>query len=57
MSECRHTKQPTGYLDWHAWAEEMAKTHEQSKCPTCGLWAIWTKRTAVTPRSGTKGTP
>lgn len=37
-----HTPCPEGYIQWHAWAEEMAKTHRQSKCPGCGLYVIWT---------------
>ena len=36
-----HTPSPPGYLDWHAWAERMAKTHKQQRCPECNLWAIW----------------
>lgn len=36
-----HTAGPSGYLAWHAWAERMAKTHEQTKCPGCGFWSIW----------------
>jgi hypothetical protein len=41
--ECpaNHTPRPEGFLAWHHWAEEKAKTHKQVKCPTCGLWAIW----------------
>ena len=35
---------PSGYLQWHAWAERKAKTHTQSKCPGCGLYLIWTRR-------------
>jgi len=42
---CKHTKCPTGYLQWHAWAECMMKTHTQKRCPNCGLWAIWVKKT------------
>lgn len=41
-----HTPEPTGYVAWHVWAEEMAKTHKQSRCPGCGLWAIWTPKEA-----------
>lgn len=37
----KHTADPSGYLQWHAWAEKMAKTHDQIRCPTCGFWAIW----------------
>lgn len=36
-----HTPSPRGYLQWHAWAERIAKTHEQVRCPDCGLYAIW----------------
>ena len=37
----KHTPCPGGYLNWHAWAEKKAKTHDQLQCPTCGFWAIW----------------
>jgi hypothetical protein len=30
--------EPSGYLPWHDWAEEKAKTHKQTRCPTCGLY-------------------
>ena len=38
-----HTPQPASgdYLAWHAWAEEMSKTHTQNRCPGCDLWLIW----------------
>lgn len=36
-----HTPCPKGYLEWHAWAREMARTHRQVKCAGCGLYAIW----------------
>lgn len=36
-----HTAAPSGYLAWHAWAEEIGKTHTQTRCPTCGYWAVW----------------
>lgn len=39
-----HTRQPANYLGWHAWAERMAKTHDQRQCSGCGLWAIWERR-------------
>lgn len=41
----KHTDDPTepdGYVAWHVWAAWMAKRSRQRKCPTCGLWAIWT---------------
>lgn len=40
--ECEpHTPDPQGYLQWHFWAERMAKTHRQRQCKGCGLWAVW----------------
>lgn len=39
-----HTPCPEGYLQWHAWAETMSKTHRQEKCGGCGLYAIWTPK-------------
>lgn len=36
-----HTACPEGYIQWHAWAEKMAKTHRQRKCEDCGLFDIW----------------
>ena len=39
-----HTKQPEGYLQWHEWAENKAKTHTQEQCPVCGLWCIWKRK-------------
>jgi hypothetical protein len=36
-----HTIQPKGYIEWHAWAKEMGKTHKQRRCTACGLYAIW----------------
>lgn len=38
---CEHTPSPDGYIAWHEWAERKAETHEQERCPVCGLWAIW----------------
>lgn len=37
----KHTPSPPGYSDWHEWAAEKSKTHKQTRCPGCGLWAIW----------------
>lgn len=46
--DCRvvetHTACPRGYLVWHEWAEKMAETHDSTRCPACGLWAIWVPR-------------
>ncbi len=36
-----HTWAPEGYIQWHAWAKEMSKTHKQRKCSGCGLYKIW----------------
>lgn len=36
-----HALQPQGYIEWHAWAEKMSKTHRQRKCSGCGLYKIW----------------
>lgn len=47
--EARHTKCPTGYNQWHEWASRKAKTHRQTQCPKCGLWAIWIKKAASAP--------
>jgi hypothetical protein len=45
QSECpdvaAHTPCPSSYLGWHEWAEKMAKTHRQKRCPGCGLFVIW----------------
>jgi hypothetical protein len=37
----QHTPEPDGYVVWHFWADEMSKTHDQQRCPGCGLWKIW----------------
>jgi hypothetical protein len=48
--ECEpHTEDPDGYLQWHAWAERMAKAHVQRQCKGCGLWAIWEPRKGASP--------
>lgn len=40
-----HTQEPEGYLDWHAWAEDMNKKgFVQIKCHDCGLFKIWIKK-------------
>jgi hypothetical protein len=42
---CRkHIPAPIDYLNWHMWAEQKSKTHEQRQCGGCGLWAIWVRR-------------
>lgn len=40
-NQAEHTPSPESYLGWHAWAEMMANTHEQVRCPGCGLYSIW----------------
>jgi hypothetical protein len=35
-----HTYGPDGYIQWHAWAGRMSKTHKQTKCKGCGYWLI-----------------
>ena len=40
----RHTPAPAGYVAWHSWAETMAKTHRQTRCPICRLFVIWTPK-------------
>ena len=36
-----HTPTPSGYVEWHLWAEKMGKTHKQRRCPGCGRYSIW----------------
>lgn len=36
-----HTPSPSGYIQWHNWAEKKMRTHRQRHCPTCGRLAIW----------------
>lgn len=56
MSDCpnaaQHTPSPDGYLAWHEWAEEKAKTHTQIKCSGCGLYAIWVPKLSPRARHG-----
>lgn len=35
---------PRDYTSWHAWAQEMGKTHIQTMCHGCGMWDIWVPR-------------
>lgn len=39
-----HTKEPSGYLQWHEWAEHKSRTHRQRRCPGCRLYKIWVPR-------------
>ena len=45
-----HTACPDGYIQWHHWAADMSKTHDQRKCPSCGLFAIWEPKALATPK-------
>ena len=36
-----HTPAPDGYIQWHMWARLKAKTHKQTRCPSCGLYEVW----------------
>jgi hypothetical protein len=41
---CKHPRlpdEPAGYIAWHEWAEEKAKTHTQRQCQKCRLWVFW----------------
>ncbi len=44
-----HTPCPSSYLAWDEWAQRMAKTHRQSRCPGCGLWKIWVPKAPSVP--------
>lgn len=35
-----HTVMPSGYVEWHAYADQLSATHRQKRC-LCGEWAIW----------------
>lgn len=42
---------PTGYLDWHAWAEIQHKAGLRQKvCGKCGLWRFPQEMSAETMR-------
>lgn len=51
MTECplaaEHTTAPSGYLAWHAWADEMSRTHRLTPCPGCNRFAVWVPRTRL----------
>jgi hypothetical protein len=49
LADCPNVKahvkgEPDGYNQWHDWAARMGKTHRQTRCDGCGLYAIWTRR-------------
>lgn len=33
--------QPTGFVDMVEWAEKKMRTHDQHRCPICGLLFVW----------------
>ena len=37
----------TSFADWSHWAQQMAVTHTQHRCPSCSLYKIWL------PKAGT----
>ena len=41
VKRCQHTPCPSGYIQWHNWAEKKMRTHKQERCPGCGRWSIW----------------
>lgn len=41
---CEHTPIPAGYVARSLWMEEKARTHEQRRCPGCGLWLVWVRK-------------
>lgn len=58
MSTCDdHVEGPDNYSAWHEWAKRHAKTHVQSRCDECGLWAIWTPKVGVADALPTDATP
>jgi hypothetical protein len=46
-----HTPCPDGYIQWHAWARRMMRTHRQIRCTGCGLLSIWIPRKSLTEKS------
>lgn len=50
--KAQHTPRPDGYLNFCDWAEAMAKTHRQTKCPGCGLFIVWVPRRGRKQRRG-----
>lgn len=34
-------KQPQGFVQWHEWTQHLRATHDQLRCPSCGLWTLW----------------
>ena len=49
----QHTPMPTGYVAAGVWAGQMlARGAVQRRCPTCGLWAVWTAPMRPMPEEG-----
>lgn len=46
----QHTVGPEDFVLWHGWAEGIAVSHDQSQCPGCGLYIIWTPKTPPTAK-------
>ena len=47
----QHTPMPSGYGDRSEWAGQMiARGSSQRKCPTCGLYAIFTPPNRPMPK-------
>jgi hypothetical protein len=44
-----HTPTPGGYVERFEWAIEMGRTHKQTKCAGCGLYAIWIPLSPLSP--------
>lgn len=49
-----HTACPAGYIQWHAWADKMAKTHNCVRCVHCGFWAIWKPKDTAAQETPTR---
>jgi hypothetical protein len=47
VNVAHHEPWPRGYLQCSDYADKMMKTHDQSQCPHCGLWAIWTPKEEI----------
>ena len=45
MKKCKHTEGPVGYIQKMAWLEWMSKKYDQIRCPKCGLFQIWKRKT------------